>query len=463
MMNRKINKIGYLRLLTDLIILVCCFLIASFLSQRGFGQKDRLILGIFLVGWYLSAKIIRVYKEFRTEQFIGEMLLLFENIVIQIIIAGQVYFLFNEHEFARTFLAWYISLLTASIIFKSYLVKKVLNYYRLKGGNSRAIVLIGKNTITDKIIEQILNSPHFGFRIIGVVSKKEIKDERIRHLGDLETFYQQFENEKIDDLIITSDKLTHEKLRQILNFADSKAIRTKVIPNFDSLYQHRFEIQTFGGYPLISIRREPLQEIEWRIIKRLFDIGFSLLLFLIVFSWLFPLIALIIKLDSKGPVFFVQNRWGQNGKYFKFYKFRSMQAESKDVKENGEFNQARQNDSRITSIGKFLRKTSLDELPQFFNVLCGNMTVVGPRPHAHEHNLRTHKVIDKYMIRHWVKPGITGWAQVNGFRGETKTNDLMQKRIDLDIWYIENWTFGLDIKIVFMTIYNSIKGEQNAY
>ncbi|OYU65129.1 MAG: undecaprenyl-phosphate glucose phosphotransferase, partial [Cytophagaceae bacterium BCCC1] len=417
----------------------------------------------FVVGWYFSSKIIKLYDEFRTEEFIGEMLVLLENILVQIIIAGQLYFLLNEHEYARTFLAWYISLFTGIIIIKSYVSKKILNYYRAKGGNSRSLVLIGKNHITDKIIDQILARPHFGFRILGVVSTKETKDDRVKYLGNLEQFFGNLENMRIDDLIITSDKLTHEMLRQILVYADAKAIRTRVIPNFDSLYQNRFELQTFGGYPLISIRREPLQEMQWRLIKRIFDFTFSVLIFIGVFSWLFPIIALLIKLDSKGPVLFIQDRWGINGKRFRFYKFRSMRAESKDVTESGEFNQARQNDPRITKLGAFLRRTSLDELPQFINVFLGNMSVVGPRPHAHEHNLRTHKVIDKYMIRHWVKPGITGWAQINGFRGETNTNQLMQKRVDLDIWYIENWSFWLDIKIILMTVYNLLKGEANAY
>ena len=462
-MDNKFNKVGYLRLITDLILLVFCFFAASYFSQRGFGERDRIILGAFVVGWYISTKITKTYDDFRTEKFVGELLILLENILVQIIIAGQLYFLLNEHEYARTFLAWYISMFGLLVIVKSYVLKKMLNYYRSKGGNTRAVVLIGKNEITDKIIEELIESPHFGYKLIGIVSKKPINDDRVKYLGNLDQFFENISSSKIDDLIITTEKLDHEMLRRIMNFADSKAIRTRVIPNFESLYQNRFELQMFSGYPMISVRSEPLQEFQWRILKKLFDIAFSIIVFVLIFSWLFPLIAILIKLDSKGPVFFIQDRWGINGQKFKFFKFRSMKVESKDVTETGEFNQAQQNDPRITKLGAFLRKSSLDELPQFINVLKGNMSVVGPRPHAHEHNLRTHKVIDKYMIRHWVKPGITGWAQINGFRGETKTNELMQKRVDLDIWYIENWTFWLDLKIIFMTIYNALRGEENAY
>ena len=252
-------------------------------------------------------------------------------------------------------------------------------------------------------------------------------------------------------------------MNQMFALSETRAIRTKVIPNYINYYQSRFQFQLFGNYPLITLRSEPLQEAHWQVVKRIFDIVFTLLAFVFLFSWLFPLIAILIKLDSKGPVFFKQDRWGKDNKKFKCYKFRSMKPESKDVSADGKFQQAKQGDPRITKLGAFLRKSSLDELPQFINVLKGEMSVVGPRPHAHEHNLRTKDEVDSYLVRHWIKPGVTGWAQVNGYRGETKTLDQMQKRVDFDIWYIENWSVWLDFKIVFMTVYNIIKGEDMAY
>jgi putative colanic acid biosynthesis UDP-glucose lipid carrier transferase len=250
---------------------------------------------------------------------------------------------------------------------------------------------------------------------------------------------------------------------QIFRFSDNLAIRTKIIPNYLSYYQSRFHFQLFGNYPMVTLRSEPLQQGQWRFVKRLFDIGFSILAFILLFSWLFPLIALLIKLDSRGPVFFRQARWGKNGEKFMCYKFRSMKPESRDVNERNEFQQAHAKDPRITKLGALLRRTSLDELPQFLNVLMGDMSVVGPRPHAHEHNLRTKDQVGSYMVRHWIKPGVTGWAQVNGYRGETRTIDQMRSRVDFDIWYIENWTFWLDIRIIIMTVYNIIRGEDNAY
>ena len=207
------------------------------------------------------------------------------------------------------------------------------------------------------------------------------------------------------------------------------------------------------------MRPEPLEDISSRFKKRFFDLVFSSFVFITVLWWLLPLIALIIKLDSKGPVFFIQSRAGRNNQNFSVFKFRTM----KVVEATDQFEQAKKNDPRITRIGAYLRKYSLDELPQFINVLFGDMSVVGPRPHPLKLNDQFQKIIDKYMVRHFVKPGITGWAQVNGYRGETKDSIDMENRVKFDIHYLENWTAMLDVKIVFMTIINMIRGEDNAY
>jgi putative colanic acid biosynthesis UDP-glucose lipid carrier transferase len=211
------------------------------------------------------------------------------------------------------------------------------------------------------------------------------------------------------------------------------------------------------------LRSLPLDSLDNRLAKRAFDIFFSLLVFFCVFSWLFPLVALLIKCSSKGPVLFKQERWGLNNKSIVCWKFRTMCTSSKDINEQGKYQQACKGDPRITLVGRFLRKTSLDELPQFINVLRGSMSVIGPRPHPVPLNLESKDSVEKYMMRHWVKPGISGWAQVHGYRGETKELSQMKKRVQYDIWYIENWTFGLDLQIVVQTLVNIVKGEKNAY
>jgi len=201
-----------------------------------------------------------------------------------------------------------------------------------------------------------------------------------------------------------------------------------------------------------------LDDFNNRVVKRIFDFVMSSIVILFILSWLIPLISLLIFIESPGPVFFSQFRTGKNKKSFLCYKFRSMK-----INKDADVQQATKNDDRITKIGKFLRRTSLDEFPQFINVLIGNMSIVGPRPHMIKHTDDYSKLVDQYMVRHLSKPGITGWAQVNGYRGEITETTEIKNRVHFDIWYLENWSLLLDIKIVFLTVFNVLKGEKNAY
>ncbi|MBK7944199.1 MAG: exopolysaccharide biosynthesis polyprenyl glycosylphosphotransferase [Flavobacteriales bacterium] len=218
------------------------------------------------------------------------------------------------------------------------------------------------------------------------------------------------------------------------------------------------DLEFLGGVPVSKLRKKPLDRQLNRRMKRAFDIVFSSAVILFIFTWLFPLLALAVKLSSRGPVFFKQKRLGRDNKEFTCWKFRSMRMNKEaDVK------QATKNDPRVTAVGRFLRKSNLDEMPQFWNVLLGHMSVVGPRPHPIRLNEQYRDIIDKYMVRHFVRPGITGWAQVNGFRGETSTPDLMERRVEMDIWYLENWSFWLDLKVVVKTVTNMLGKEKMAY
>lgn len=234
-------------------------------------------------------------------------------------------------------------------------------------------------------------------------------------------------------------------------------------PGFFQFSASRYSLELFGNYPLITVRSTPLELNYWWGLKRIVDLIFSSLFLTLIASWLFPLIAFAIMIDSKGPVFFIQGRWGQKGKTIRVWKFRTMYHKATGAKKEGKFKQATYNDERVTQLGQFLRRTNLDELPQFINVFLGSMSVVGPRPHAIKHSEETLPLINNYMIRHRIKPGITGWAQVNGFRGETKEIGQMRKRVDYDIWYIENWNLFLDFQIIIRTAYNMLKGDPKAY
>ena len=220
----------------------------------------------------------------------------------------------------------------------------------------------------------------------------------------------------------------------------------------------------FGRFPIISVREDRINELQWRLLKRGFDFIFTFSLYVFVFWWLWPLLGLLIKISSPGPVLYSQERWGRDNKRFIAYKFRSIRNDKcGEIDGNGKFKQATKDDPRVTKIGKFLRKTNLDELPQFWNVLKCDMSIVGPRPHPTPLNIESKEKIHLYMLRHLVKPGITGWAQVNGLRGSTEDPALMQKRVNHYIWYIENWSLWLDIQIVGLTVWNMIKGDKNAY
>jgi putative colanic acid biosynthesis UDP-glucose lipid carrier transferase len=246
---------------------------------------------------------------------------------------------------------------------------------------------------------------------------------------------------------------------KLLNEAEKQCIRLKFVPicSEKSIYSH-LKVDDMGEFQVISLRKEPLEDMDNRFKKRFFDILFSSLVIIFLLSWLYPLIAVIIKMQSKGPVLFKQLRSGRDNKTFTCLKFRTM-----CVNTDSDSVQATKDDKRVTAFGAFMRKTSIDELPQFFNVLMGNMSVVGPRPHMLVHTEKYSAIIAEFMVRHFTKPGITGWAQVNGFRGETKKPMQMKKRVEHDIWYLGNWSAILDVKIVFLTVFNVIKGESNAY
>lgn len=257
-------------------------------------------------------------------------------------------------------------------------------------------------------------------------------------------------------VILTADRL--REANHLLQEAEKQCVRIKLVPDFSNTLSEKFRINYMGKTPVISLRSEPLDDVSNRFKKRAGDIIISVLVIVFILSWLFPIVAILIRMESKGPVLFKQLRTGRDNKPFWCYKFRSM-------KLNGESDtaQAKKGDARVTRIGRLLRKTSVDEFPQFMNVLLGDMSVIGPRPHMIRHTEEYRAIIDQYMVRQHARPGITGWAQINGFRGETRTHDLMKKRVEHDIWYLENWSLMLDVKIIFLTIIHVIRGEENAY
>lgn len=264
--------------------------------------------------------------------------------------------------------------------------------------------------------------------------------------------------ENVSELYIVTKPDFISDLNYFFELGDKHCMRLKFVPDFSSISKKHFSASNFNNFHVILPRYEPLQNAYNRLIKRIFDIVFSILVILLILSWLYPLLAFLINKQSKGPVLFKQMRTGKKNEPFCCYKFRSMYINIGD-----ESQQAKKEDSRITPIGKFIRRTSLDEMPQFFNVLIGNMSVVGPRPHMIKHTTDYNDHINNFMVRHFVKPGITGLAQVSGLRGETKKVSDMKRRVSTDIEYVQRWSLITDIKICFLTVIVTLKGDKNAF
>jgi putative colanic acid biosynthesis UDP-glucose lipid carrier transferase len=326
--------------------------------------------------------------------------------------------------------------------------------------DKRDVIIIGAGRIGYDLYDFFNENPDQGYRAIGFFddSADNIKDKHL-YLGDTINCIDYVLTNKVDEIFCTLPVSDYKTIEKLMLDADKNLIRFKYVPEYFDYAKKPTIVQSFGHIPVISVRMEPLENLLNRSIKRGFDIGFSLFVIIFIFSWLFPILFVLIKLESKGPVFFTQLRSGRDNNAFNCYKLRSMY-----VNNDADHKQATRNDNRITKVGAFLRRTSLDELPQFFNVLRGNMSVVGPRPHMLKHTKQYSALIDRFMVRHFLKPGITGWAQVQGLRGETKTVDAMLSRVEADVWYLEHWSFLLDLKIIFLTVRNSfLKGDENAF
>jgi putative colanic acid biosynthesis UDP-glucose lipid carrier transferase len=395
--------------------------------------------------------------------YIDEFLALLPNLVIQLIAISFSFFFLNDRFHARSFTVTYVVLLTVMISLKMYGVRKLLLYWNTKGINQKQLVIVGEFYQVSSFLQLVQGNPQFGYRVAGARAHHFLGEESTVLEESVAFLNKTAHLSTIDELVIALSQFNEGYVRGLIQWADKKGILVRFTPGFFQFSASRYSLELFGNYPLITVRSTPLELNYWWGLKRAVDLILSSLFLLFIASWLFPVIALAVRLDSKGPVFFIQDRWGQKGKNIRVWKFRTMYHKAASVKKEGGFKQTTQNDPRVTKLGHFLRRTNLDELPQFINVFWGSMSIVGPRPHAVKHSLETVPRIDNYMVRHRIKPGITGWAQVNGFRGETREIGQMRKRVDYDIWYIENWGLLLDFQIMLRTAYNMLKGDPKAY
>ena len=398
-----------------------------------------------------------LYKPMRGKSQIYEFTNILKATSYSVIILTAVTFFYREYSYSRIVVAlfWFLSILTISL--SRFYLRKSLKYFREKGYNLRYILIVGAGDLAKKLAEKINLHPEIGFNIVGFLTDhsekvgQSISGKKI--LGQLEDVQKIVREYNIDQLFIALPRHAHERLEKVIGCLGEEFVDIKVVPDLLQFMRLNPGIEDLDGLPIVSLSEGPLY--GWnRLFKRLADIVTSLIM-LIIMSPVIIIMAIAIKLTSKGHVFYKQERMGFSGRHFTMYKFRTM---FEDAEEKTGAVWAKKGDSRITSIGKFLRMISLDELPQFFNVLKGDMSIVGPRPERPVFVNDFKKSVYQYMLRHKMKAGITGWAQVNGWRGDSS----LEKRVEYDLYYIENWSLLFDLKIIWLTVWKGLINK-NAY
>lgn len=465
------NFFLFSQLLTDLLLLAVSFFIALLLSNVSDLRLELQDIGFLLYlmcGWYFTARSKHVYQDRMQENQTRELINLVNPILWQILLSIVYIFAMKEHAFSRSFVIIYATLLFFLLPLGKIMLKSLLFFLYKTGYIRKKALVIGAGQVGQEFCRLLRENKYYGYQLVRYI-QGELKSTNITQPGYARKVLM-VNNTPMEDLLDIDEVFIEESphsphyTREIATVLSSHAVRLRIIPSaFQVTNSGMYNLSMVGGFPLLSFRNEPLEDVYNRFAKRSFDVLFSAAVLVFICSWLFPIIALAIKLNSKGPVFYRQERWGKRNRPFLCYKFRSMYLQAPETNEDGKFQQARKEDPRITKVGRFLRKTSLDEFPQFFNVLIGEMSVVGPRPHASLMNIESSYTIENYLVRHQAKPGITGWAQVNGLRGESSNTNLLKARIQHDIWYIENWTFVLDLKIIFLTFWQLIVGDEQAY
>lgn len=447
--------------LVDLVCVTFIYFSVLFLRDIAIEPNSMVLLFVSIVSFMLIAEAVDLYRSWRMES----TTLLIRHAIIawmitSFIVVTFAFFFSNTVLFdSVTILFWLIATGPALTAWR-VVFRELLFWQRKKGHNTRSAIVIGATSSGYNLAMQIRQNDQLGIRFKGMFDDRA--PDRLPHeftdqiTGNVADAIDLAKKSEVDFIYIALPMSAEKRIMEVLNMCSDTTCTVSIIPNFFIYNLLNARWQTIGPIQTLSVFDTPFQGAN-NIMKRVEDVVFStLILSIIAIPMLF--IALAVKLTSKGPAIFKQKRYGLDGKEILVYKFRSMTTQDN----GGEVKQATKNDARITPLGAFLRKTSLDELPQFINVLQGRMSIVGPRPHAVAHNEEYRKLIEGYMLRHKVRPGITGWAQINGFRGETETVNKMVKRVEFDLDYIHRWSVWLDIKIILATVFKGFINK-NAY
>ena len=444
----------------NIFLIVSALLIAPESLQTSIVQDFRFHLILFNLFWFVGSTQAKLYdrvlnteaiptlKKTLNTLFIFALAPLVANLIIPGLMVDMRYLLPFLGIFGILIVAW-------KVLFLS--IRKSQRRFWI---DYKKIVILGSGQSARELLDFFRKNTNSGYLVQGYFDDEPVDGllEELRYLGSIDNCVDYAKNNGVSEIFSALSSNQLGTVKSLMKQADNNLIRFRLVPDLTAFMDKNVLIDYYGALPILSPRKEPLEVKTNEVLKQVFDYTFAAIVTVSLLSWLIPIIAIAIKLDSRGPVFFRQLRSGKDNKPFFCLKFRSMHI-------NGDANkvQASKGDKRITRVGSFLRRTSLDELPQFFNVLMGDMSIVGPRPHMLKHTENYSQIVNDFMVRHYATPGITGWAQVNGFRGETKETESMNKRVKADLWYIENWSFLLDLKIVFLTIYMTLKGDEKAY
>lgn len=461
---RLSNYEKYIYLAIDLAVINLSFAVVYGLRAEVFWEeasRDYLVLALFMsLMWLLISKVGNYGLDNRRRKTIAVfwdfVKAYFFTLVLSLAFVSLV-----QDKYEQSFLLEYFALFfvlggSARALFNWY-----LKLYRKRGFNFRRMVVVGVNPFSIEFVNEIIQHPEYGYKFLGFFgynSKEPEKQIRIQKFDKIHQFLLEYD---IDEVYVSLPSDSDYHIKELIKFCHLNYIKVNFLNEFIHLLNRKtiqLSLDYNGPTPIVAVAREPLEISANKFVKRSFDIVFSSLVLILVGSWLFPLVALLIRLDSPGPVFFKQKRTGLDGENFVCLKFRTMR-----VNKDAHTRQATANDARITRVGAFLRKTNIDEMPQFINVLKGEMSVVGPRPHMLSHTRMYAKLISPFMVRHWVKPGITGLAQAKGYRGETNEVRQMYQRVRMDVFYIQHWSFWFDLKIVLITTWNMLTMQKTGF
>ena len=455
-----------LHVVIDALVIVLSYIIAWFIqihilvkdSAGTLPVQTYMFALVFLVpGFLLLYYAFNLYTPKRVQGRRLEAANIFSANMIGLLVFMFVLYLINEPNFSRSMIFMFIGINYIFTVIERNLIRLVLMDIRRRGMNQKHIILVGYSRAAEEFIDRIVQNPQWGYKINGILDDTVAAGteyKKIRVIGTTSQLERILGRNNLDEIAITLGLNEYYKLQQIVAACEKSGVHTKFIPDYMNIIPTKPYTEDLLGLPVINIRHVPLTNTFNMMIKRAMDIVGSIFC-IILFSPVMLAAAVMIKLTSPGPLIFTQVRVGLHNKPFKMYKFRSMEVQSPSEEKKG---WTTRNDPRVTKVGRFIRKTSIDEMPQFFNVLKGDMSLVGPRPERPQYVEKFREEIPRYMVKHQVRPGVTGWAQVNGYRGNTS----IRKRIEHDIYYIENWSVGLDIKILFLTVFKGFVNK-NAY